>query len=53
MFAGKPLTTETNAIEVYDEKTVKVKVKLPLCHGDVWGSGDIAPHILNLGTRRR
>jgi hypothetical protein len=33
---------------------IKVKFSLVLneaSHADVWGSGRIAPHILNLGTR--
>jgi hypothetical protein len=45
----------------FSRKTVKVKVKgkfVPVLnqaprHEDVWGSGGIAPCILNLGTRWR
>jgi hypothetical protein len=41
-----------------DFQDVKVRVKLPLCltkHSTMtyWGSGDIAPYILNLGARYR
>jgi hypothetical protein len=38
---------------------LKVKVKLSLCLAKhhamktYWGSGDVAPHVLNLGTRWR
>jgi hypothetical protein len=36
----------------YKGKVVPMLKELP-CHEDVWGSGGIAPRILNLGTRWR
>jgi hypothetical protein len=45
-------------IKMHGGKKVKVKAKLSLCltkhHAKTyWGSGGIAPRILDLGTRRR
>jgi hypothetical protein len=39
---------------VYDKSDGVGKVQLSLClTKHIWGSGDIAPHLLNLGTRWR
>jgi len=43
-------------MSLLDEKITQVKVKFSVLNKvphqeDVWGSGSVAPHILNLGTR--
>jgi hypothetical protein len=30
---------------------VRGKVKLPLCHEDIWGNGGRAPRVLNFSTQ--
>jgi hypothetical protein len=57
---GGLITANYNAImpkRKYKQVKEKKKVKLSLCltnqalrHEDVWGSGHIDPHILDLGT---
>ena len=32
-------------------KTYNADVHFPMCHGDIWGSGGMAPLIVNLNTR--